>query len=281
MTETSDEHAEVARLARLVDHTHDLVVVVGTDGGVLDANPATSNLLGYPRSEVLAMNAVDIVDPNDLPRAAEHFARALDGVSSIDPIDIRIRRKDGHWRWFEVRVDSVDDTSFALNAHDVTDRRRAATVLDGHTRALTLVSGHEPLAEVVTVVGESVREVLDDGRVAVVCVGRTQLVWAPDFPTGWGRALTVGLQGAETAVEGLDALLDSLSGQHDLPSATATPIRTSDGRDVGRILVYREGRRPLPEDLRAALGSFAEIVAIAAEQAPARRDADAVTIHDA
>ena len=260
---------ELVRLQRLVDRTSELVVVVGADGNVIDANPASGRLLGYSRADARTMNAMDIVHPEDLPRVVEHFGRLLEGTGPVQPADLRLRRRDGGWRWFEVHVDVLDEDEelYVLNARDVTERRRAEQLLSGQSRVLEHIARGDPLAETVAAVSAVIDAQSDDGRSAVlVNVGPRPLVFAPELPAEWTRDVTVGAMGDAPAADGLDAWLGTLAVDHRLGSGWSIPIRERDGRDLGRILVYRDDRRRPGADERRALEAMASLVAIAVDR---------------
>ena len=279
MNDAPEELAgEVARLQRLVDHSNELVVVVGPDGGVIDVNPASAALLGYSREQALAMNAMDIVSPEDLPRVTEHFLRHLERSGPVPRADLRIQRADGQWRWFETSVEPLEDgISFVLNAHDVTDRRRTEALLAGQSEVLQLIAARAPLAEVVAATGRVVGELSTGARTAILFKpDAAPMVLAPDLPPAWARAVTVGLMGAESAVEGIDAVLETLAAEHGLGRGWSTPIREHDGRDLGRIVVYRDSQRPPAKAEQEAIATIAGLVAIAADhQRSALRMSDA------
>lgn len=261
---------ELVRIHRLVDNALELVVVVGADGAVIDANPACGRLLGYSRDEMLTINAMGIVHPEDLPRIVEQFGTWLDRAAPVPSADIRIRRRDGKWRWFEVHIDVLEEGEgavYVLNARDVTERRRAEQLLGGQSRVLELIARSAPLVDTVAAASAVVDAQADDGRSAmVVDVGPRPLVVAPELPAEWGADVTIGLIGDAAAADGLDAWLGTLAVEHGLGSGWSIPIRERDGRDLGRILVYRDDKRPPSAEERRALDAIASLVAIAVDR---------------
>ena len=53
----------------LIEHAHDIVVLLGPDGSILYQSPATERVLGYTPEELVGTNVLDIVHPEDRERA--------------------------------------------------------------------------------------------------------------------------------------------------------------------------------------------------------------------
>jgi PAS domain S-box-containing protein/putative nucleotidyltransferase with HDIG domain len=111
-----------------IDHLGDVLLLVGLDGSILDANPAALSCYGYAYDEMLALNIRDIRGPQDqdttdnqLREAAEHG-----GVFQAEH-----RRNDG--TLFPVEVWTapvlVEGEPALLIVHDIGDRTRSASAL--------------------------------------------------------------------------------------------------------------------------------------------------------
>lgn len=270
--------SELDRLRFLVNGASEAVLIVGFDGRVVDANPAYHRMSGYQRDEVLTMNSIDIVHPEDLPRIVEHFDSNLD-EGPTRPADIRIRHKDGRWRWFETRVERHPDNHrlAVVSARDVSDRRRGEDFLAGQSRVLELIARGAPLAETLAAVSEVVDDRVDTAHTAVVVGGNGALVLAPDLPPEWRREVVIGLINDAPTVDGMDAWLGTLSSRFELGYGFSTPIRERNGRDLGRIMIYSPQRMTPSRVERNALESLASLVAIAVE----RQTIDARLAHEA
>lgn len=63
------------RYAKLIDHTHNLILQVSADGRVTYANPACKRILGLSQAECLRKTWLDIVHPGDHKRFKAQFGR--------------------------------------------------------------------------------------------------------------------------------------------------------------------------------------------------------------
>ena len=268
MAEQVANRQELERLQLLVNGSSEAVVVVGWDGQVVDTNPAYHQMMGYSREEVLTMNSLDIIHPEDLPRIVEHFERQLDDPGVGPAADIRIQHKDGSWRWLETRLQrhpDMDDV-VVVNARDVSERRGGEQLLQGQSRVLELIARGVPLADTVAAVSEVIEQRVDDARTGVIVHADAALVRAPDLPAEWRRDVTIGLMNDAPAADGLDGWLGTLAVQYGLSHGYATPIRDRDGRDLGRILLYRDAKDVPGKVQQQALESLASLLAIAVER---------------
>lgn len=92
----------VARHAALFDRARDIILFIGTDGRILDANPAAVRAYGYWREELLSLRISDLRDPATVADIRKQMQRAgTDGIlfSTLH------RRKSGET--FPVEVNSV------------------------------------------------------------------------------------------------------------------------------------------------------------------------------
>lgn len=97
------------------------------DGRIVEANPALAAMLGYDRTELLAMNAAELfVDRGE--RWEESARLEREGV--VRGFPLRLRRKDGSSIWVEdtarvVRGPTGEVLAYEGSIVDVSERRRA------------------------------------------------------------------------------------------------------------------------------------------------------------
>lgn len=113
-----------ARLAALLDGSHDLVVVVDDYGTIWYANGAVKRSLGYDPHEMVGNNVAAYVEPDDVELAARRLAELW--ADRPTPITVvRLRSADGSVRSWEITSgDRRDPVSGGrvLNCRDVTSR---------------------------------------------------------------------------------------------------------------------------------------------------------------
>jgi diguanylate cyclase (GGDEF)-like protein/PAS domain S-box-containing protein len=137
---TETRAAEVALREReeyfrqLIENAHDAIVVVSMEGTVKYASPALGRLLGYSPEELVGVDALELVEPEDREILIEKFAAQFQGgVGKSDAAEFRARHKDGSIRIIEAAArplnpDSVE-TEIVVNGRDVTERQEAAAIL--------------------------------------------------------------------------------------------------------------------------------------------------------
>ena len=125
-TERALEASE-ARFRVLTESSLDLISVVDADGKILYQSPALRHLLGYEPSETVGKNVASLVHRDDLEHARAAFRRVIEARQSIEPVEFRLRHRDGMWRTFESLgtncLSSPHINGVVFNSRDVTDRK--------------------------------------------------------------------------------------------------------------------------------------------------------------
>lgn len=115
------------RLAAIVEHALDAILIADLDGRILSVNQAATKICGYSKEELLRMTVWDLIASGDLEHAATELAVSLGGGPER-PVSLEIVTKDGTPVHVEVtgRIISTDGAagSMELIARDVTEKRR-------------------------------------------------------------------------------------------------------------------------------------------------------------
>jgi diguanylate cyclase (GGDEF)-like protein/PAS domain S-box-containing protein len=116
------------RFSALVNSSSDIVVVVGADGVLEYASPAFQSVLGYAPEIAHTFTAEMLLHPEDRPALTVAMAAAGGSGSSINE-EIRLRRADGQWLWFEAAITNLtadpDVNGFVADLRDITRRKDA------------------------------------------------------------------------------------------------------------------------------------------------------------
>ncbi len=68
-------------------------------GKFLDANKAALNLLGYSKEEIPSLDLSSILTKDQLQKAFEHIETGEGSGAQKEPVEYRLRRKDGSHVW--------------------------------------------------------------------------------------------------------------------------------------------------------------------------------------
>ncbi len=116
------------RFAALVTSSSDIVIVADAGGVVTYASPAFESVLGYPSAEDQNLMADTLLHPEDQSGLTDIMGGAQ-GPSSTIHEEIRLRRADGDWLWFEAAITDLrtdpDVNGYVANLRDITRRKDA------------------------------------------------------------------------------------------------------------------------------------------------------------
>jgi len=117
--------ASERRFRAVVEQAGECIVMFGADGRITYASPAMLRTMGYTEEELLGAAAPEMVHPNDRAVAIAAGRGATPGV--VNTRTIRIRRKDGAWRWHEgTSTNLLDDPAVRAvisTSRDVTEEK--------------------------------------------------------------------------------------------------------------------------------------------------------------
>ncbi len=112
----------------IIQNSSDIVFILDKMGTITYASPSVERFLGYGPDELIGKRTLDLIVPEDKPRAIADFGRAMLTKEVPIPNVFRIRHKDGTERILEgIGNNLLDDpivTGFVMNVRDITDRRQ-------------------------------------------------------------------------------------------------------------------------------------------------------------
>jgi diguanylate cyclase (GGDEF)-like protein/PAS domain S-box-containing protein len=121
------------RLAVVVEHLSDLIVVLDEEGRVSYLSPASERLFGRRAQDGIGVLGTELVHPDDLERVNAKFTQLASAPGASDMVTCRVLHTDGSYRWVEaVGRNLLDDTALpgiVLNIRDITDRIESETTL--------------------------------------------------------------------------------------------------------------------------------------------------------
>ncbi|MDP5185097.1 EAL domain-containing protein [Blastococcus sp. BMG 814] len=111
----------------LVRNASDVITVVDPAGTVTYQTPSVGWVLGYPPGTLIGTDIHELVHPEDARTFRDQLASVVRGPSPTSSPAVRMRHRNGSWRWTETVVnDLLDDpavTGVVLTTRDVSDRR--------------------------------------------------------------------------------------------------------------------------------------------------------------
>ncbi len=237
---------------------------------------------GYTDEEMQAMGAdlIRIFHPDDLSRiAANHDAWRVASDGETRTIEYRVRNKAGEWHWLTSHEtpftrDGGGQVSQVLGiAYDVTERKRAETLLAGQNQVLEVVAAGADLPETLTALVRCIED-LSPGMLASILLMDEDGVHvrhgaAPNLPAEFVAAVdgqpigpiagscgTAAYRKEAVFVEDIntDPLWEKYKAAalpHGLRAGWSAPIFDAQERVLGTFaMYYRKPGLPKPEHLR-------------------------------
>ena len=119
-----------ARFHAMIEHSADAVLLINPHGdGVLYASPAFERMTGYSLEDLRGRTLAQWVHPDDLATAEKWKARLGDTPGLTVTHELRMRHKDGTWRWIEkTGTNLLHEPSIGalvVNFRDISERKAA------------------------------------------------------------------------------------------------------------------------------------------------------------
>lgn len=137
ITETKRAEAGLRELARTLEEkveartrerdqvwnrARDLFLVLSPERAYLSVNPAWKDVLGYDADDLVGQRQGVLSHPDDEPIRSEILAKLGRG-ERVEDVDIRVRAKDGAYRWINWTFIPEADAVYGMG-RDVTDRKQ-------------------------------------------------------------------------------------------------------------------------------------------------------------
>jgi PAS domain S-box-containing protein len=118
------------RYRAMIEHSSDaLILSRPTQDGILYASPAIERVLGYTMPDLQRREVMDLIHPDFRDAALKLRAELLRSPGKVSVDDVRVRHKDGSYRWIELtRSNLLHEPSVravVFNFRDITERKQA------------------------------------------------------------------------------------------------------------------------------------------------------------
>ncbi|HZQ84877.1 MAG TPA: EAL domain-containing protein [Acidimicrobiales bacterium] len=131
-----------ARFRSLVQNASDMIMIVDAESRTLYDSPSVGRTLGYRFEDRVGQPSLQLVHPDDLALAEATLAQLLIGGSGTARVELRVRRADGTYGWYEATASNqLHDASvrgIVVNLRDIKERRT-------FEERLTHQAFHDPL----------------------------------------------------------------------------------------------------------------------------------------
>ncbi|MDQ1402291.1 MAG: hypothetical protein QOG03_607 [Actinomycetota bacterium] len=138
----------VDRLEAMLEHTTDMITVIGDDGTIRYSNRAAGLLTGHDE-DVNGTAAFDFIHPDDAEVAISAFTRCLAEAGNEELAEFRLRYADGSFHHVEAYAKNCLDSpveGVVVSMRDVTERRAGEAALVAANQAMrefVAVASHE------------------------------------------------------------------------------------------------------------------------------------------
>jgi PAS domain S-box-containing protein len=102
---------------RIWRNSMDLLLIIGPDGVLRSINPAWTTILDYEPEDLVGKYFEPFVHPDDVQSTIAAISQASQGP--LEDFEVRIRHKNGPYRWFAWRAAPEEDMVYA-NGRDIT-----------------------------------------------------------------------------------------------------------------------------------------------------------------
>lgn len=118
----SEVATRTAERDRIWKISKDILAIASLDGSVTRTNPAATAILGWSAEELTTMSFPELSHPEHKQKFAASIERLAHG-ETVSGLEIRIRHKDGSYRWLSWTIVPEDGHLYAV-ARDVTELKR-------------------------------------------------------------------------------------------------------------------------------------------------------------
>ncbi len=124
-TDITDREQQKDRFQALIEHSSDIISVIGPNGIHQSQSPSGARILGRTEADVCGTNVFEYVHPEDRDRVMEQFAEAVENPDYTGTAQYRFRHDDGSWVWLEStgtnQLDNPAVEGFVVNSREITE----------------------------------------------------------------------------------------------------------------------------------------------------------------
>lgn len=128
------------RFKHLIEKNQDVIALSSGEGAITYISPAVTEVLGHLPEELIGTSAMELMHPDELSANIGHLTWCNENPGKSMFMILRLRHKDGSWRWMEAssisHLDSPAVNAIVSNLRDVTERKKIQDELFELNRSL-------------------------------------------------------------------------------------------------------------------------------------------------
>jgi len=289
-----DSQKSEDNLRQVIDTLPTLVWCTRPDGSTEFLNKRWHDYTGFAPGESRVRGWQPTVHPEDLPRVV---AKGQELLASGQPgeVEARIRRHDGVFRWFLMRVEPLRDETGKIvrwygTQTDIEDHKRKEDLATGEKLLLEMVTSGHSMPGILDALCQFVESAASRCYCSVVLVDptgtRLEHGAAPSLPASFITSIVGRPVNAESGPCAMAAYLNEqviaadlttetrwveyewcpMALEHGMRACWSTPIRSAAGEVLGAFAIYyAEPRTPTRQD-QALIDQFTHIASITVER---------------
>lgn len=151
---SADDPLWEQRFRALTDKSADAILLRNRQGVIIYASASTANVFGYEPREIVGQATLNLVHPTDAAETKSLIASILDQPGNSVQATVRVRHKNGSWRWMEGTATNLlaDATvgAIVINLRDITERKQAEDTLRESQRLYQTLFQQAPMGVIHT-----------------------------------------------------------------------------------------------------------------------------------
>ena len=124
----------------LTENLSDAIILIDKNAKIVYQSAAVKRIGGYGPAELRNKIIFDIVDPEDVQRSKDLFAKAQSAPGVPLPHQYRFRHKDGRYVWIEGTITNLLDfesvKAYIVNYHNITERVKYLDDIEAQNKKL-------------------------------------------------------------------------------------------------------------------------------------------------
>lgn len=226
------------------------IFIADEKGNYIGANPAAEMITGYSRQELLQMNMIALIPPEERDKALQHFNTVVTRGKASG--DLSFVKKDGSLRFWRVDAVSLSDTRFLGFVTDITNRRRMEEELERNNRLMSTLLDNLQVGVFMVdaptgkplLANKKAMELLGRGIMPEAKTGTLAEIYEAyrastdeQYPTDQ-MPIVRGLLGEQTAIDDMEVLRPD--GTRVLLEVQGIPVRNNEGQIIASLVSFAD-----------------------------------------